>query len=574
MQKVYEEQQAMWQEQLSTKYDAMFAESERRYEAKISHAACSLQAAVEENRSLKVKMVDEHFLLLAARDESSITSPASREGCGAEDEEIKQEHERLKKVREAQALQEESVERQTVRSKEESEVEEMEKKLAELKAAAKRKASAESFVIGTPNAWCDDDDRKEDVPPPPLFNPFTPASGGAMPRVNQEAHTHESRADKDPNAALHEKIDSLARTTKGSEALTSSLSPSLPLHRCSRGEQISCTNVRQRTPIRMSAFEWASEVEQAGSYEELAQDGAMYKASFATMEAKIVAGIMNILPNDLKRNIDYTKHRVRMKRPPQMITGREIVWRIYDYNKISSQAHVVREFQDFINLELRGDNLSNFVTAWDKCLLTMTNLPTPDIMESTFRTQVVKSDKLKEVMKMYNWEINQKGAKPSYESLRRMVNTYIENSRLDKAIKEYDNPKKYGSAGAKRTRFRKKTNLADTGQPKVLVNVVILARSFMTPARKPRPSSGLTVLPDKKGKEKAIAPLPEEEKEKETARKVRDQVQTDRVAAEEAAAVQKVRADLAEKAEKESVGVRDQRTGGKGPHDNSSAANG
>jgi hypothetical protein len=77
----------------------------------------------------------------------------------------------------------------------------------------------------------------------------------------------------------------------------------------------------------------------------------------------------------------------------------------------------------------------------------------------------------------------------------------------------------------------------------------------MTPARKPRPSSGLTVLPDKKGKEKAIAPLPEEEKEKEKARKVRDQVQTDRMAAEEAkaAAVQEVRADLEEKAEKESV---------------------
>ena len=110
------------------------------------------------------------------------------------------------------------------------------------------------------------------------------------------------------------------------------------------------------------------------------------------------------------------------------------------------------------------------------------------------------------------------------------------------------------------TRFRKKTNLADTGQPEVLVNLVMLARSFMTPARKPKPSSGLTVLPDKRGKEKAvqkIAPLPEEEKEKEKARKVRDQVQTDRMAAEEAkaAAVQKVRTDLAEKAEKESVGL-------------------
>ena len=107
---------------------------------------------------------------------------------------------------------------------------------------------------------------------------------------------------------------------------------------------------------------------------------------------------------------------------------------------------MIREFQDFINLELRGDNLSQFVALWDKCLLTMTNLPTQDIMESTFRSQIVKSDKLKEVMKMYKWEINQKDAKPSYESLRRMVDTYIETSRLDKAIKESDNPKKYGSA--------------------------------------------------------------------------------------------------------------------------------
>ena len=102
--------------------------------------------------------------------------------------------------------------------------------------------------------------------------------------------------------------------------------------------------------------------------------------------------------------------------------------------------------------------------------------------------------------------------------------------------------------------YRRKTNLADTGQPKVPVNKVILARSFMTPARKPRPSSELTVLPEKKGKEKAIAPLPEGGKEKEKARKIKDQVQTDRVAAE-AAAVQKVRADLKEKAEEESVGI-------------------
>ena len=105
MQKVYEKQQEMWQEQMTTKYEALFAESERRFEARLTHAASLHQEALKANEALKVKMVDDHFLLLASRDESSLPSSASREGGGAEDDAIKKEHERLKKVRDAQALQ-------------------------------------------------------------------------------------------------------------------------------------------------------------------------------------------------------------------------------------------------------------------------------------------------------------------------------------------------------------------------------------------------------------------------------------------------------------------------------------
>ena len=49
-------------------------------------------------------------------------------------------------------------------------------------------------------------------------------------------------------------------------------------------------------------------------------------------------------------------------------------------------------------------------------------------------------------MKMCKWDINQKGATPSYEVLRKIVDKYIETSRLEKASREYDHkPKKYGS---------------------------------------------------------------------------------------------------------------------------------
>ena len=82
-----------------------------------------------------------------------------------------------------------------------------------------------------------------------------------------------------------------------------------------------------------------------------------------------------------------------------------------------------------------------------------------------------------------------------------------------------------------------------------------LAPSFMIPTGKRRQSSEPIVLPKKKGKAKANALLPEEEKEEEKARKVKDQVQTDQVAAKAAAVRedQEVRVDLIEKAEKENV---------------------
>ena len=49
---------------------------------------------------------------------------------------------------------------------------------------------------------------------------------------------------------------------------------------------------------------------------------------------------------------------------------------------------------------------------------------------------------------MYSWEIDQKGAKPSYEDLRKLVDTKIETSRVAKAAQEYDitTTRKYGAS--------------------------------------------------------------------------------------------------------------------------------
>ena len=206
----------------------------------------------------------------------------------------------------------------------------MDNELAELRAVVtQRQSKTERRKISTPQPEENVGDRKEDddLPSPTSYSPFNPSTRDEkekMRRGTQEAHEENSQAVKDPYAALLEKMEGLP-SSRSSEAahIKFGAVPTAPqmsnwrtdfLYKCAAAH-----------PIPKAAFRWASETEDAESYEELAEDGARYDAKFATMEAKIATGILEILHGDLRRKVDFTKTVYARKKPPQMITGREIV---------------------------------------------------------------------------------------------------------------------------------------------------------------------------------------------------------------------------------------------------------
>ena len=65
-------------------------------------------------------------------------------------------------------------------------------------------------------------------------------------------------------------------------------------------------------------------------------------------------------------------------------------------------------------------------------LLSMTQIPPDDILESLYKLRIRESEKLKTVLELYNTEIQQKKTGPDYHRLKTMVKRSIEqNLRME-----------------------------------------------------------------------------------------------------------------------------------------------
>ena len=65
---------------------------------------------------------------------------------------------------------------------------------------------------------------------------------------------------------------------------------------------------------------------------------------------------------------------------------------------------------------------------WDEILLSMTQIPSDDILEGLYKLRIRESEKLKTVLELYNMEIHQNKAEPDHHRLKTMVKSSIEHS--------------------------------------------------------------------------------------------------------------------------------------------------
>ena len=104
---------------------------------------------------------------------------------------------------------------------------------------------------------------------------------------------------------------------------------------------------------------------------------------------------------------------------------------IYDYFRVTGAHDTVLDYADLFSVTLRDDNVQEFDTRWDEVLLSMSKIPSDDVLESLCQLRIRESDQLKTILELYEMEIPQKISMPNYQKLKTMAKISIDQkSRL------------------------------------------------------------------------------------------------------------------------------------------------
>ena len=100
---------------------------------------------------------------------------------------------------------------------------------------------------------------------------------------------------------------------------------------------------------------------------------------------------------DTADNMQEILHEISndMKNVSTVSRGRQIAFMIDDYFRVTGAHDTVLDYADLSSITLRNDNVQDFDTRWDEILLSMTKIPSDDVLESLYRMIIRESDQLK-----------------------------------------------------------------------------------------------------------------------------------------------------------------------------------
>ena len=107
------------------------------------------------------------------------------------------------------------------------------------------------------------------------------------------------------------------------------------------------------------------------------------------------------------------------------LRGRQIAYLIYEYFRVTGANDSVENYAYLFKIVLRNDDIKEFDSKCDEILLSMTQIPSDDILKGLYKLRIRESEKLKTVLELYNMEIHQKKAGPDYLRLKTMVKRSI-----------------------------------------------------------------------------------------------------------------------------------------------------
>ena len=146
---------------------------------------------------------------------------------------------------------------------------------------------------------------------------------------------------------------------------------------------------------------------------------------FEVLDAKIASALNRIIHStQFKRKVRLEEQKAQKE--DRFLRGRQIAYLIYEYFRVTGANDSVENYADLFTFALRNDDIQEFDSNWDGILLSMTKIPSDDILERLYKLRTRESEKLKTVLELYDLETHQKKAGPDYHRLKAMVKRSIE----------------------------------------------------------------------------------------------------------------------------------------------------
>ena len=158
-------------------------------------------------------------------------------------------------------------------------------------------------------------------------------------------------------------------------------------------------------------------MEMVGSLEELKSSRSIAGKDLSNcemLEAKIASLLNKIIQNSqVKKHVSLEERKAQKE--CRFLRGRQITFMIYDYFRVTGAHDTVFDCADLFSVTLHDDNVQEFDTSWDKVLLSMSKIPSDDVLETLYKLRVSESAQLKTVLEFYDMEIHQKISIPNYQ---------------------------------------------------------------------------------------------------------------------------------------------------------------
>ena len=177
------------------------------------------------------------------------------------------------------------------------------------------------------------------------------------------------------------------------------------------------TQVSSDSDCPSEAMLWIKEVEMVESLDEFKSSRSVAGKNFPNFEmldAKIASALKKIIQNSqFKKKVSLDEQKAQKE--DRFLRGRQIAFRIYRLLSSDWRSwHSIR-LRRILSVTLRDENTLEFDRRWDEVLLSMSEIPTDDVLKSLYTLRLRESDQLKNVFEWYDMEIHQKISVPNYQ---------------------------------------------------------------------------------------------------------------------------------------------------------------